>query len=59
MKPAPGTVRRYFRALTLGFALWAGVLLVFGVRALHGWSWTRAALGAAAPIALAAAAVVL
>ena len=48
-----------FRALTLGFALWAGALLVVGIRSLHGWSWTRAALGAAAPIALAAAAVVL
>jgi hypothetical protein len=56
---ATGHGEEVFRALTLGFALWAGVLLVIGIRSLHGWSWTRAALGAAAPIALAAAAVVL
>lgn len=48
-----------FRALTLGFALWSGALLVVGIRALHGWSWTRAALGAVAPLALVAAAVAL
>ena len=33
--------------LALGFAAWSAVLLVVGVRAVHGWSWWRslAALG--------------
>ena len=28
-----------FAALDLAFSLWAGVLLVIGVRAVHGWTW--------------------
>lgn len=35
---AGGTV---FDALALGFAAWSGVLLLVGVRAVHGWTWTR------------------
>ena len=35
---AGGTV---FDALGLGFAAWSGVLLLVGVRAVHGWTWTR------------------
>jgi hypothetical protein len=44
-----------FRFLELVFAAWAAWLLVLGVRAVHGWSWPRAAAGAAAPLAIAAA----
>ena len=42
-----GAAGDVFYAAALGFALWAGVLLVVGVRAVHGWSWGRslAALG--------------
>lgn len=42
-----------FRVLEVACAVWAGWLLVTGVRAVHGWSWRRSALGAAAPLALA------
>jgi hypothetical protein len=33
--------------LELGFAAWSAVLLLIGVRAVHGWTWSRslAALG--------------
>jgi len=34
-----GTV---FALLTFGFVAWAVVLLVIGVRAVHGWTWQRA-----------------
>jgi hypothetical protein len=42
-----GTARTIFSALELGFALWAAALLLLGVRAVHGWTWSRslAALG--------------
>jgi hypothetical protein len=40
-----------FGALFAGVLIWCGVLLVIGVRAVHGWTWARAA-GA---VALAAA----
>jgi len=45
--------------LWLAFVLWSAALLVVGVRAVHGWSWPRAALAAAAPIALTAAFLVV
>ncbi|HVC86460.1 MAG TPA: Yip1 family protein [Gaiellaceae bacterium] len=32
-----------FDALQLVFLLWAAVLVVSGVRAVHGWTWARAA----------------
>jgi hypothetical protein len=44
-----------FEGLALGFGAWALVLLVTGVRAVHGWPWLRAfgaVLLAAAPVAL-------
>jgi hypothetical protein len=44
-----------FTALALVFVAWAACLLVVGVRAVHGWSWGRAAAAALAPLALAAA----
>jgi hypothetical protein len=36
-----------FDLLELGFAAWAAVLLLIGVQAVHGWTWSRslAALG--------------
>lgn len=43
-----------FTGLGLVFAAWAAGLLVVGVRAVHGWSWARAAAGAALPVGLAA-----
>jgi hypothetical protein len=41
-----------FDLIQLAFFLWAAVLLVTGVRAVHGWTWARAA--AACGLALAA-----
>jgi hypothetical protein len=38
-----------------GFALWALVLLVIGVRTIHGWSWARSLVGVAFTAAIAAA----
>jgi hypothetical protein len=42
-----GAGARVFDLLELGFAAWSGVLLLVGVRAVHGWTWWRslAALG--------------
>jgi hypothetical protein len=42
-----GTGADVFDALELGFAVWSAVLLLVGVRAVHGWTWARslAALG--------------
>jgi hypothetical protein len=42
-----GAGAHFFDLLELGFAVWAGVLLLVGVRAVHGWTWWRslAALG--------------
>jgi hypothetical protein len=33
--------------LFYGFVAWAVVLLVVGVRTVHGWTWTRAVAGVA------------
>jgi hypothetical protein len=48
-----------FDLIELAFFLWAAVLLVVGVRAVHGWTWARAAAACAlalvAPVALALA----
>jgi hypothetical protein len=44
-----------FAAAQLAFLGWSAVLLVVGVRAVHGWTWARAAatvLLTAAPVAL-------
>lgn len=46
-----GDLGRFFDALELGFAVWAGVLLLVGVRTVHGWSWWRS-LGALGLVAL-------
>jgi hypothetical protein len=50
-----GAGDKLFEALSLGFGAWALVLLVIGVRAVHGWPWLRAiaaVLLAAAPVGL-------
>jgi hypothetical protein len=41
-----GSVGVAFDLLTYAFFLWAGVLVVAGVRAVHGWTWARAAAAA-------------
>ncbi len=46
-----GTGARVFDALELGFAAWSAVLLLVGVRAVHGWTWARS-LGALGLVAL-------
>ena len=51
-----------FGAVFLGFAAWSLILLLIGVRSVHGWSWPRAAgavlLAAALPALIVAAATV-
>jgi len=51
-----GSGAHVFEALELVFLLWAAALLVIGVRAVHGWTWARAAaacvLALAAPVAI-------
>jgi hypothetical protein len=37
-----GAGAHVFTALELACVAWAGVLLVVGVRAVHGWTWSRA-----------------
>lgn len=47
-----------FTYAELAFAAWSAALLVIGIRAVNGWSWTRAvvaACAAASPIAVGAA----
>ena len=44
-------------ALQLGFAAWAGALLVVGVQVVHGWTWPRSVAAVAAAVALIAAIV--
>ncbi len=41
---------RVFDAFDVVFLLWSAVLLVIGVRAVHGWTWARA--GAACTLAI-------
>ena len=45
-----GTAAAVFDVLTAGFVAWSLVLLVIGVRSVHGWSWARS--GAATALAL-------
>ena len=46
-----GAGARLFDLLELGFAAWSAVLLLIGVRAVHGWTWGRS-LAALALVAL-------
>ena len=52
-----GTGENALLALQLAFAAWSLVLLVIGVRVVHGWSWPRTLGAVAAAIALLAALV--
>jgi len=38
-----GTGSHVFAGLELSFVAWSTILLVVGVRAVHGWTWARAA----------------
>ena len=55
-----GTGAQAFTVLGLLFAFWTLVLLVIGVRSVHGWTWARAAAASAlalvVPVALGIAA---
>ena len=51
--------RGRFSWVVLVFVAWSAVLLLIGVRAVHGWSWARAAVAAAVPVAAAAALLAL
>jgi hypothetical protein len=50
-----------FNMFELVFFVWTGVLIVIGVRAVHGWTWGRsgAAVGAAAALPAAIAVLLL
>jgi hypothetical protein len=52
-----GSGGKVFVALWIAAAAWSAALLVVGVRAVHGWTWARAAAAAVAPLAVAAAIV--
>ncbi len=45
-----GAGARAFDVLEAGFLLWSAALLVIGVRAVHGWTWRRAAAACAIAI---------
>jgi hypothetical protein len=47
-----GAGSHVFAALELGLVAWSAALLVVGVRAVHGWTWPRAAVAAAAAVAV-------
>jgi hypothetical protein len=43
----------------LAFVAWATILLVVGVRAVHGWTWPRAAAASVLVVAVPLAAALL
>jgi len=45
--------RDAFSWIIFAFVAWATVLLLIGVRAVHGWTWLRAAAAVAPPLAAA------
>jgi hypothetical protein len=47
-----GGAQVVFDLLAAGFAAWAVVLLVIGVRSVHGWTWHRALVASAAALVL-------
>jgi hypothetical protein len=49
-----GTGDQVFAGLELAFVAWSVGLLVVGVRAVHGWTWARAAAASALAIVLTA-----
>jgi hypothetical protein len=46
--------RSTFSWVVLAFVAWSAVLLVIGVRAVHGWTWARAAVAVAPAVGAAA-----
>ena len=54
-----GTGDRFFNVLVAVAFAWCAVLLIIGVRAVHGWSWARSlatvGLAASVPVLLAIA----
>jgi hypothetical protein len=50
-----GTTGTVFAWLFYAFLVWGLVLLVIGVRTVHGWSWARSIAGVAYALAIAAA----
>ena len=52
-----GQRRNVFDAIEVGFVGWSLVLLVIGIRTVHGWSWARALAAAAVPVLAPAAAL--
>ena len=52
-----GAPRYVLDACQAAFAFWTGFLLLVGVRAVHGWSWTRALGAVAAALAALAGSV--
>jgi hypothetical protein len=54
-----GSGGHVFEAILLAFLVWSAILLLIGVRSVHGWAWPRAAAAAALPIVLAAAFVLV
>jgi hypothetical protein len=54
-----GAVADAFRVLDFAFLAWAVALLVLGIRAVHGWTWPRAAAATALAIAAPAAVIAL
>jgi hypothetical protein len=57
--PDAGSGGKVFEVVNAVLLLWSACLLVIGVRVVHGWSWGRAAVGAAVPIALCAGLILL
>jgi hypothetical protein len=47
-----GTGGRAFAAIDYAFFVWAALLLVVGIRSVHGWTWARSAGAAVAAAAL-------
>jgi hypothetical protein len=54
-----GTGERVLLGAQLAFAAWSVILLVLGVRVVHGWSWLRAAAAVVVAAALLAALAVV
>jgi hypothetical protein len=54
-----GTGGEIFALLQAAFVAWSAVLVVIGVRAVHGWSWARTGAALSATAALPAAITVL
>jgi hypothetical protein len=52
-----GVLDAAFELALLAALAWAAVLLVVGVRAVHGWTWPRALAASVPPLALPAAAL--